>query len=114
MARTLDTLTQVSKAVIEAESWTLDPQLPPVPWKEDAFRQYSQKKLVIGLMPDDGIVRPHPPVERVFKELSQKLEAAGHELVSWDTSLNAECVDLVVSTTPLRGQTSIHVLISTE
>nr|AMB48853.1 amidase [Fusarium camptoceras] len=95
MARTLNTLTLVSKAVIEAECWKLDPQLLPIPWKEDVFQQYSKKKLVIGLMLDDGVVMPHPPIKRIFNDLCQKLEANGHELVSWDTSLVNECVDLM-------------------
>ncbi|KAF5672323.1 amidase [Fusarium heterosporum] len=34
-------------------------------------------------------------LERVFKDLSQKLEAAGHELVPWDISSVAECADLM-------------------
>jgi Asp-tRNA(Asn)/Glu-tRNA(Gln) amidotransferase A subunit family amidase len=101
MARTLSTLTLASKAVIEAECWTLDPQLPPMPWREDVFQQYSQKSLVVGIMLDDGTVKVHPPVERIFKEFCQKLEAAGHELVPWDTSLNSDCIKLMVRSTLL-------------
>ncbi|EFQ35744.1 amidase [Colletotrichum graminicola] len=95
MARTLNTLTLASKAVIEAEAWRLDPQIPPLPWRDDVFRQYSQKPLVIGVMVDNGIVKVHPPIERVFTEFCQKLEAAGHELVPWDTSLNVDCIKLM-------------------
>ncbi|KAH7041519.1 amidase [Microdochium trichocladiopsis] len=95
MARTLNTLTLASKAVIEAACWTLDPQMPPMPWRDDVFQQYSQKSLVVGIMVDDGMVKVHPPVERVFDEVCQKLEAAGHELIPWDTSLNADCIKLM-------------------
>ncbi|KAH7325544.1 amidase [Stachybotrys elegans] len=94
MARTLNTLTLASKAVIETECWRLDPQLPPMPWREDVFQRYSQKPLVFGVMVDDGTVKVHPPIERVFKELCEKLVAAGHELVPWNTSLNSDCIKI--------------------
>jgi Asp-tRNA(Asn)/Glu-tRNA(Gln) amidotransferase A subunit family amidase len=112
MARTLNTLRLVSKTVIGAECWKLDPQLVPMPWKEDVFQRYSQKKLVFGLMLDDGIVRPHPPIERIFKGLCQKLEAAGHELVPWDTSLISECVDLMVRLKAFRNRHAVFLLTS--
>lgn len=96
MARTLNTLTLAMKAVIQAETWTTDPQLPPLPWREDIFQEFFKKSLVIGLMLDDGRVKVHPPIERIFRELCRKLEAAGHELVQWDTSLNPDCISIMV------------------
>jgi amidase len=97
MARSLSTITLATKSVIQAQSWTMDPQLPPLAWKDDIFQDFSRRSLVIGLMLDDGMVKVHPPIERVFRELSQKLAAAGHELVPWDSSLNSQCISLMVS-----------------
>lgn len=48
-------------------------------------------------MLDDGKVRVHPPIKRVFDDLVSKLEAAGHEIVEWDTALNEECIAIMVS-----------------
>ncbi|KAL2213784.1 amidase [Sarocladium strictum] len=95
MTRSLETMTTVTRAIIEAETWTLDPQLAPIPWKDGVFQDYSREPLVIGLMPEDGLVRVHPPVKRVFEEMCKKLEAAGHELVPWDTSLNEQCIKIM-------------------
>lgn len=92
-----------TQAVIEFGSWALDPHLPPVPWKGDIFREFSQRSLVIGVMLDDGMVKVHPPVERIFNEMTKKLEAAGHELVPWDSSLNAECITIMVRRNPMLG-----------
>jgi amidase len=47
-------------------------------------------------MPDDGVVKTHPPIQRVFENAVAKLQAAGHELVQWDTSLNAHCIAIMV------------------
>jgi amidase len=97
MARSLCSLTTVTKAVIETQMWTLDAQLPPMPWREHTFKDFSQRSLVIGIMPDDGVVRVHPPIERVFRDTVTKLEDAGHEIVQWDTSLNTHCIAIMVS-----------------
>jgi amidase len=97
MARSLSSLTTVTKAVIKTEMWTHDAQLPPMPWQEHIFEDFSQRSLVVGIMPDDGVVRAHPSIERVFRDTVTKLEGAGHEIVQWDTSLNAHCIAIMVS-----------------
>jgi amidase len=96
MARSLRSLTTVTKSVIEAEMWTMDAQLPPMPWQDRIFEDFTQRPLVIGIMPDDGVVKTHPPIQRVFENAVAKLQAAGHELVQWDTSLNANCIAIMV------------------
>ncbi|KAK1958764.1 amidase [Colletotrichum sublineola] len=95
MARSLSSLTAVTKLVIEAGPSTTDPQIPPLPWRDDVFRESSSRRLVVGAMLDDGVVRVHPPIERVFRELVAKLQAASHEIVEWDTSLNEECIQIL-------------------
>jgi amidase len=60
------------------------------------FHDFSQRLLVIGIMPDDGVVRVHPPIKRVFEDAVAKLKGAGHEIVQWDTSLNAHCIAIMV------------------
>lgn len=107
MARSLSSLTAVTKTVIETELWTKDAQLPPMPWKQHIFEAFAQRPLVIGIMPDDGVVKVHPPVERVFKDAVAKLQAAGHEIVQWDTSLNAHCIAIMVSQPPNQKPTYI-------
>lgn len=97
MARSLSSLTFITRHVIKTALWNADPQLPPVPWRVDTFDAFSKKPLVIGTMLDDGKVRVHPPIERVFKDVVSKLQMAGHEIVEWDISLNEECIAIMVS-----------------
>ena len=96
MARSLSSLTTVTKAVIESEPWSSDPLCPPLPWRENIFQESSRRSLVIGTMLDDGVVKVHPPIERVFRDMVGKLQAAGHETVEWDTRLNVECIGIMV------------------
>lgn len=97
MARSLRSLVHVTRLAIQAEPWTIDPQLPPLPWKENIFQHFSERKLVIGTLIDDGLVKVHPPVERIFRDLIVELKSAGHEIVEWDSSLHAECIKVMVS-----------------
>ncbi|GAM87939.1 hypothetical protein ANO11243_059670 [Dothideomycetidae sp. 11243] len=95
MARSLTSLIEVTRLVIKEQLWFEDAALMPMPWRDDVFEDSARKKLVIGIMPDDGTVRVHPPVARVFRELVGSLRNAGHETVEWDTSLNSECIAIM-------------------
>ncbi|KAJ3527321.1 hypothetical protein NM208_g9725 [Fusarium decemcellulare] len=95
MARSLSSLIAVTRLAITAAPWTIDPQLPPIPWRDEIFEDMSTRSLVIGAMLDDGVVTVHPPIEQTFCELVVKLKAAGHEVVEWDSSLNSKCIEVM-------------------
>jgi amidase len=97
MTRSLSSMTEITKLVIEAEHWKLDSQMPRMPWRSDVFDTLSSRPLVVGILPDDGVVKPLPPIARVFSETIAKLQAAGHEIVEWDSSLNSTCIAIQVS-----------------
>jgi len=100
MSRDLDSLISVTKAVVDATPWEQDPKCCPVPWRSDLFEEIQSRPLVIAVMRDDGVVRPHPPINRVLEEVARKLEQAGHELVDWTPgSLHQECIDIMVRQT---------------
>jgi amidase len=100
MSRNIDSLIAVTKTVIDAAPWDLDPKCSPMPWRSDSYDEVQSRPLVIAVMRDDGVVRPHPPVSRVLEDVVAKLEAAGHEIVSWTPgSLHQECIDMMVSNT---------------
>jgi amidase len=98
MSRNLDSLIAVTKHVIDAAPWDLDPKCSPIPWRSNIYKDAQSRPLVIAVMRDDGVVRPHPPVTRVLEEVVSKLEAAGHEVVSWTPgSIHQECINIMVS-----------------
>jgi amidase len=53
------------------------------------------RRLTIGLLVDDGVVRPHPAVERVVRMAAELLKANGHDVVEWSSSLHPECIELM-------------------
>ncbi|KAH7109460.1 acetamidase [Dendryphion nanum] len=96
MARNLESLVAVTKAVITAAPWHLDPKCCPLAWRSGMFIEAQTRPLVIGVMRDDGVVKIHPPVARVLEGIVSKLQAAGHDLVSWvPETLHQECIDIM-------------------
>lgn len=96
MARSVSSLIRVMEAVIGAEPWRLDPKVAPIPWRRDPIDEIRNRKLVIGVMRDDGVVRVHPPIARVLDEAARKLEAAGHEIVEWMSDGHADAIAVMV------------------
>ncbi|KAL1795237.1 hypothetical protein ACET3X_007053 [Alternaria dauci] len=96
MARNMNSLTAVTKAVIDARPWEEDPKCCPVPWRSEAYEDARSKPLVVAIMRDDGVVKCHPPIARVLNEVASKLEEAGHEVISWAPGrLHQECIDIM-------------------
>ncbi|KAI0382978.1 amidase [Hypomontagnella monticulosa] len=81
LTRTLADLEFYSKTVVDAAPWHLDPRCLPIPWRPVSL----PKKLKIGVMWDDGMALPTPPVTRALRHAVSKLEAAGHEIVEWSS-----------------------------
>jgi Asp-tRNA(Asn)/Glu-tRNA(Gln) amidotransferase A subunit family amidase len=95
MTRDLSSLTYITKQITSCAPWTLDPRCTPLPWNEPIFTLTQSKPLTIGLILNDGIVTPHPPITRALHELSSALTAQGHELIAWDTSDHADCIEIM-------------------
>lgn len=94
MATTLSSLSLFASTVTSttAQPWLLDAKCLPMPWR----RVERPNRLRIGIMWDDGIVRPTPPVRRALRETAEKLRAAGHEVVDWEPVDHDKLTDILV------------------
>ncbi|KAI2630838.1 amidase [Hypoxylon sp. NC1633] len=81
LTRTLADLALYCEAVVGASPWRLDPRCLPIPWRAVAL----PPKLRFGVMWDDGMAQPTPPVTRALRHAVARLEAAGHEVVEWSS-----------------------------
>lgn len=95
MASSLDTIHLATKAIIDFKPWELDARCCPIPWRQEKYDEVLSRPLVIGVLVDDGVARPHPPVTRVLQEAVQALQSAGHEVVEWNNELHAECIQVL-------------------
>jgi Asp-tRNA(Asn)/Glu-tRNA(Gln) amidotransferase A subunit family amidase len=111
MTRSLSSLVTVMQNVSDAQPWVLDPKVTPIPWRQDMYEQVQTRPLTIGMLVDDGVVKVHPPIERVLKELEARLKAAGHEIVQWNCAGHKECIEIMVGVhkqSPLRSSLLQH------
>ncbi|EED15614.1 acetamidase [Talaromyces stipitatus ATCC 10500] len=95
MARDLESICYITRLVADSMPCNFDPRCLPLPWNEFAFREIQSRPMVIGLILDDGVVKPHPPIERALLALSNKLQAQGHEVILWDTSDHLQYIQLM-------------------
>ncbi|KZV69062.1 general amidase [Peniophora sp. CONT] len=95
------------KAVLSAEPWLKDPLAIRKPWDEEEYQLKSHGrggKMVFGMIWDNGIVVPHPPIQRAMKMAKEALEAAGHEVVDWVPYKHTEFHEIMTAVTTAAGQ----------
>ena len=72
--------------IIDAKPWLREPALIPLPWNLPTITS-----LKLGIMMDDGVVLPHPPITRALSQLSSRLASVPHvTIVPWHAHLHDE------------------------
>ncbi|KAL2882261.1 hypothetical protein SGCOL_002530 [Colletotrichum sp. CLE4] len=79
-------------SLINAKPWELDARCAPIPWREDLYKETCSRPMTIGVLYDDDVVRPHPPLTRVLRSAVGRLQAAGHEVLEWNADLHEDCI----------------------
>lgn len=92
LARSLASIEYVTRSLIQARPWEHDARCAPIPWRQDVYDSVLARPLTVGVLLDDQVVRPHPPVLRVLQSVVDALRAAGHDVVEWDATLHPECI----------------------
>ncbi len=76
----------ITKLILDAEPWQSDPQVIKLPWRSEEQTEIRERAktsgLCFGVMKWDGLVMPHPPIQRVIEEMVEKLKKQGHEVHS--------------------------------
>lgn len=80
MALDRESLDLFMRVAVGAKPWRIDPSLDVKEWTPYRFTQ----PLKIAVQWWDGVVRPHPPLLRALKEVSEACKKAGMEVVDWD------------------------------
>ncbi|KAJ5731483.1 uncharacterized protein N7483_005991 [Penicillium malachiteum] len=94
MASSLATTEYFMERLLASSPWNLDPSAIPIPWRKELATPPMDRKLRIGVVIDDGVVKPQPPVTRAMNETIQALRKAGHEVIEWDTSLHVPATEM--------------------
>ncbi len=88
------------KTVLSTEPWLFEPSLLPFPWRcDESHLPISKgKKLKIGVLWSDKVVKPHPPILRALSEIAEKLRKVNEiELVDWKPYKHDEAWEITAS-----------------
>ena len=86
MARSLSTILHLVKSILETQPWLIDPQVLPLPWREELFQETQTGNLAFGVIRFDQQAHLSPPVQRALDIAVAALERAGHQVIEWDTT----------------------------
>lgn len=76
-----------TQAIIAAKPWLKDPLVLRKEWSEKEYNLVEHgggKSLCFGILWDNGVVRPHPPLQRALAMTKAALEADGHKVIDWE------------------------------
>jgi len=97
MSTSLEGIKLFMKTVIDAKPWLDEPALIPICWNSD-FSGYTNRPLKIAVMWNDGVVTPHPPIERALHETVTHLRTIPNvEVVEWKPYLHDEAWAIISS-----------------
>lgn len=77
ISQSLAAVEKYMEALPAAKPWEIDPHVIPIPWRSELCT--TTKRLRIGYLVDDGVIKVQPPVARAVREVVDSLKAAGHE-----------------------------------
>ncbi|KAK7515221.1 amidase family protein [Phyllosticta citriasiana] len=91
LTRSRETINLFMDVVLKTEPWRYDPSLFPKQWTPVKF----DRPLKIAVQWWDGIVKPHPPMIRAMREVSDACRAAGMKVVDWVSLDHAKAWDIL-------------------
>ena len=98
LSTSLEGINLFMQTVIGAKPWLVEPSLLPIPWETEDLNVPPTKPLKIGVMYDDGVVRPHPPILRALKEVVERLKKVPNvEVVEWKPYKHEEAWSIIAS-----------------
>ncbi|TFK99720.1 general amidase [Pterulicium gracile] len=82
------------QTILASEPWFRDASCIRKPWSEEEYKltEHHNKGRVLsfGIMWDDGIVKPHPPVLRALEKVKRALVKKRHKVVEFKAVKHAE------------------------
>ncbi|KAK4691609.1 hypothetical protein P7C71_g5424, partial [Lecanoromycetidae sp. Uapishka_2] len=68
----------------------------------------ASSKLAFGIMKHDGIITPHPPVQRAMDIAVKTLESQGHKCIEWKPPAHKRGQDIIIKAYTYDGGEDLH------
>ena len=82
--------------VLASRPWEWDQSMMKMPWRRDEVVWKGRSGPRVGVMWDDGVVRPQPPMRRALNMAVEKLRSKGVEVVDFKPHKSAEAWEIIV------------------
>lgn len=87
LSTSLEGLAVFARTVLGGKPWLKEPSLVPIPWRETERNNVREegRRLRVGVIWDDGVVKPHPPIRAALEEVVRRLKWSDTvDVVDWD------------------------------
>ncbi|KAK5047350.1 hypothetical protein LTR84_006873 [Exophiala bonariae] len=109
LANSIEDINLFQSAVLDQEPWEEETSLTPLPWR--TVGPYKPQDIRVGIMWDDGLTRPHPPVRRALQHAAGRLQEAGVDVVDWEPYAHDLGMDMITDLYfPDAAQTQLELL----
>ena len=118
MSTSLEGLEMTFRSLLSSEPWLHDPAVVPIPWRQDIVDVTNQRlasrsttdyrPLKCGILWNDGVVEPHPPVRRGLSTVVDAVRNAGHTVVDWSPPKQTTAKRVHVSFLLADGAHDVH------
>ncbi|KAI9712711.1 MAG: Acetamidase [Bogoriella megaspora] len=91
LAPSISALRLATKSLLSQQPWLHDPLVHELPWRDEQEQEIldivnslgASHKLAFGVIRQDDLVAPHPPVRRALDIVVGAMEKLGHEIIEW-------------------------------
>lgn len=101
MSTSIEGVKVFMRALLDQKPWMLDPSLVNIAWKTDNQLRIGaggKRKLRVGVISDDGIVKPHPPIQRGLSTVISTLRSSPDvEVVDFPPYKHDEAWNIIAS-----------------
>ncbi|KAF4548199.1 Acetamidase-like protein 2 [Elsinoe fawcettii] len=118
MSTTLDGVQLGMRSVLAQRPWLNDPAVIPMVWRQDihdqVFAQVDQRgrpvnaALKFGILWNDTMCQPHPPIQRGLRLVVDALRQSGHKIVNWHPPPHSEAERIHMSFLLSDGGQHVH------
>ncbi|EHY61217.1 hypothetical protein HRR83_000977 [Exophiala dermatitidis] len=110
MATSLRSCELIMRTIMSNQPWKVDVECLHIPWR--GLQAPNGGKLRIGVIEDDGLFTPTPPMRRALAEAKTKLQKAGMEIVAIKLPNVARDIGIIWASFSLEGSKTVLEYIS--
>ncbi|KAL8991521.1 MAG: hypothetical protein Q9169_007847 [Polycauliona sp. 2 TL-2023] len=118
MGTSIDATKLVMTSILSTSPWLRDPNIVRMPWNDEIEKSTLGRAspdgyanhipLKIGLYWTDGVVTPHPPVQRALRIVHDLIHDFKHKAVTWDPPSHATATKIHLAFLGADGSHDVH------